>query len=133
LDSKSKLNPDEWGPLGKEEGKVIIRDNELLQGCLDKSQFGNVEFGLIHSVYEVYGSQRAGELLTALARIFTSYLQFHGFTCGIDDLVLRPETNKQRRTTIEEFHKKGVEKVAEFCGVPNYKAQDINYSNRIVY
>jgi len=30
LDSKSRLPAKEWGPLGKEEGEVIIRDNELL-------------------------------------------------------------------------------------------------------
>lgn len=30
LDGKARLNPKEWGPLGKEEGEVIIRDNEHL-------------------------------------------------------------------------------------------------------
>lgn len=30
LDSKSRLNAKEWGPLGVEEGEVIIRDNEHL-------------------------------------------------------------------------------------------------------
>ena len=30
IDSKSKLAAKEWGPIGKEEGEVIIRDNELL-------------------------------------------------------------------------------------------------------
>lgn len=74
LDSKSKLNSDEWGPLGKEEGEIKVRDSELLQGTLDKSQFGSVDYGLVHAVYEVYGSEKAGELLTALARIFTHYL-----------------------------------------------------------
>lgn len=106
------MSASEWGPIGKEEGKVIFRDNELLQGTLDKSQFGATEFGLVHSVYEVYGSKKAGELLTALARIFTAYLQSHGFTCGIDDLVLKPETNKQRRQLIEDFHRKGVSAAA---------------------
>lgn len=37
LDSKSRLNAKEWGPLGAEEGEVIIRDNEHLQGTLDKN------------------------------------------------------------------------------------------------
>jgi len=37
LDSKSKLPAKEWGSIGKEEGDVIIRDNELLQGTLDKA------------------------------------------------------------------------------------------------
>jgi DNA-directed RNA polymerase I subunit RPA1 len=53
---------------------VVIRDNELLQGTLDKNQYGASEFGMVHSFYEIYGSEKAGELLTALARIFTAFL-----------------------------------------------------------
>lgn len=30
LEGKSRLKASEWGPLGKEEGEVIIRDNEHL-------------------------------------------------------------------------------------------------------
>ena len=37
LDSKAKLSPKEWGSIGPEEGDVIIRDNELLQGTIDKN------------------------------------------------------------------------------------------------
>ena len=37
LESKAKLAAKEWGPIGKEEGEVVIRDNELLQGTLDKN------------------------------------------------------------------------------------------------
>jgi DNA-directed RNA polymerase I subunit RPA1 len=132
LDAKSKLPAKEWGPIGVEEGDVIIRDNELLQGTLDKNQFGASEFGMVHAFYEVYGSEKAGELLTSLARIFTVFLQTRGFTCGLDDLVLTPEYNKQRRMLIEESHKEGVETAADFVGLKNYKAKALNYSNRIV-
>lgn len=74
LDSKSKLSAKEWGPIGLEEGDIIFRDNELLQGTLDKNQYGASEFGLMHSFYEIYGSEKAGELLTSLARIFVAFL-----------------------------------------------------------
>lgn len=37
LDSKSKLSAKEWGSIGLEEGDVVFRDNELLQGTLDKN------------------------------------------------------------------------------------------------
>ncbi len=74
LDAKTKLSAKEWGPFGAEEGDVIIRDNELLQGTLDKNQYGASEFGMVHSVYEIYGSEKAGELLTSLARIFMAFL-----------------------------------------------------------
>ena len=133
LDSKSKLSAKEWGPIGQEEGDIIIRDNELLQGTLDKNQYGASEFGMVHSVYEIYGSEKAGELLTALARIFTAFLQMHGFTCGLDDLVLTPEFNKKRRMIIEESHQSGMQAAAKFSGLDNYNAEPLNYSNRIVF
>lgn len=71
---KSKLAAKEWGKLGKEEGDVLIRDNEHLRGTLDKNAFGASDYGLVHAFYEVYGSEKAGELLTALARVFTVFL-----------------------------------------------------------
>lgn len=71
---KSKLSAKEWGSLGKEEGEVLIKDNELLKGTLDKNAFGASEYGLVHAFYEVYGSEKAGELLTSLARVFTVFL-----------------------------------------------------------
>jgi DNA-directed RNA polymerase I subunit RPA1 len=52
---------------------------------------------LVHATYEVYGSEKAGELLTSLARVFTLFLQTYGFTCGIDDLVVKKEANQNRR------------------------------------
>jgi len=130
---KSKLSAKEWGQIGKEEGDVLFRDNEHLRGCLDKSAFGASEFGLVHSFYEVYGSEKAGELLTSLARVFAVFLQTHGFTCGLDDLMITPEFNKQRRLAIEDGHLQGVNAAAEFCGLKNYKQEPINFSNRVVF
>ena len=117
LDGKARLNPKEWGPLGKEEGEVIIRDNEHLQGTLDKNAFGSSDQGMVHAFYELYGSQKAGDLLTALARIFAVMLQTQGLTVGLDDLVLRPEFNKQRRMAIEKNHREGVISAAKFAGL----------------
>lgn len=57
----------------------------------------------------------------------------HGFTCGLEDLVITPEFNKQRRMIIENAHKEGIEAAAKFCGIKNYQAKEFNYSNRIVY
>lgn len=37
LESRSRLQAKEWGPLGPEEQDVVIRDNEHLQGALDKN------------------------------------------------------------------------------------------------
>jgi len=88
---------------------------------------------MVHSVYEIFGSEKAGELLTSLARIFMAFLQLHGFTCGLDDLVLSPEFNKKRRMIIEESHQSGMEAAAKFSGLEGYKPEPMNYSNRIVF
>lgn len=93
MTGKSRLPGSSWGmgrgsTKGCEEDQVIIQEGELVQGVLDKKQFGDASFGLVHSVFELYGPTVAGKLLTVFGRLFTRFLQSHGFTCGIDDLLL---------------------------------------------
>ncbi|KAM3279841.1 hypothetical protein ACQJBY_046924 [Aegilops geniculata] len=94
-----------------EELVLYIRHNELLKGMIDKNQFGN--HGIVHTVHELYGADTAGRLLSIFSRLFTLFLQFHGFTCGIDDLLLSQESNNERMDFLskseehsEEAHKK---------------------------
>jgi hypothetical protein len=35
--------------------------------------------------------------MTCLTKLFLNYMQMHGFTCGLDDLLLKKKTNKMRR------------------------------------
>ena len=96
LNAKAKVPGALWGE-GSGEGKVIFMDGELLCGILDKSAFGASEYGLVHSVYEVYGAKIAGKLLGILSRLFTKFLQHRAFTCRMDDLALTSEGNARRR------------------------------------
>ncbi|XP_051116199.1 DNA-directed RNA polymerase I subunit 1 [Andrographis paniculata] len=81
------------------EHSLLIWKNELLRGVIDKAQFG--KFGLVHTVQELYGSYSAGIFLSALSRLFTIFLQFHGFTCGLDDLIILPNYDAQRKEKLE--------------------------------
>ncbi|MCD9640206.1 hypothetical protein HAX54_025388 [Datura stramonium] len=81
------------------ENKFLIWKNELVRGVIDKAQFG--KFGLVHTIQELYGSNKAGILLSALSRLFTIFLQLHGFTCGIDDLVILPHYDVRRKEELE--------------------------------
>ncbi|KAK4485402.1 hypothetical protein RD792_008041 [Penstemon davidsonii] len=81
------------------EHKLLIWRNELVRGVIDKAQFG--KFGLVHTVQELYGSNSAGILLSALSRIFTIFLQIHGFTCGLDDLIISPHYDVRRKEKLE--------------------------------
>ena len=81
-----------WG--SEEEGELIVRQNYICTGVVDKNAFG--KFGLIHAVAELHGKQIAGKLLSVLSRLLTLFLQQHGFTCGMDDLVLVAESEELR-------------------------------------
>lgn len=118
--SKAKISPQEWG-RGKGRGQmpkdtimtesevcchgyykstgsdgggmwqVVFRGGQLLCGVLDKSQFGASQFGFVHSCQELYGGGVANQLLSALGCLFTTFLQLHGFTLGVEDILVTPE------------------------------------------
>ena len=71
-------------------------DNEFLKGIIDKNQIGsNSDYGLLHSFTELYGEATTGKLMTCLNKLFLNYMQMHGFTCGLDDLILKKKMNKE--------------------------------------
>ena len=118
LSSKAKISSQEWG-RGKRCGQfprdtimtesevqphsqclterqvvwlqVVFREGQLLCGVLDKTQLGASQFGFVHSCQELYGGGVANQLLSALGRLFTTFLQLHGFTLGVEDILVRPE------------------------------------------
>ncbi|KAF4318105.1 hypothetical protein BBO99_00001037 [Phytophthora kernoviae] len=116
LDSKAKIKGDLYGSENAEH-IVIFRDGELLQGVLDKSQFGASMYGMVHGCYEVYGARIAADLLSALGRLFTCYLQFVGHTCAMEDLTLNTPAEKRRRKLVEDSEVMGEEAYAEFAGL----------------
>lgn len=130
LDSATKVPADMWGTKS-EEGSVIIRDNELLTGVLDKSQFGATEYGLVHSCYELYGPTFAGKLLSTLSRLFTIYLQSVGFTCGMDDMLLQAGAEKRRDESLKFAKEKvGIAVAAAFTGNEESNVKGINNKMR---
>ncbi|XP_047337717.1 DNA-directed RNA polymerase I subunit 1-like isoform X2 [Impatiens glandulifera] len=84
----------------KGEHVLLIWKNQLVRGVIDKAQFG--KYGLVHTVQELYGSNIAGSLLSAFSRLFTVFLQFHGFTCGLDDLMILPKADGERNKFLED-------------------------------
>ncbi|XP_015686989.1 DNA-directed RNA polymerase I subunit RPA1 [Protobothrops mucrosquamatus] len=94
------------------ESQVLIRNGELLCGVLDKAQYGSSAYGLVHCCHEVYGGETSGKLLTALARIFTAYLQFYrGFTMGVEDILVKYKADQKRCSVIKESTNCGIKAV----------------------
>lgn len=106
-----------WGKDASEEGEVLVMDGELLTGVLDKAQFGASAYGLVHSIYELYGPDAAGKILSIFGRLFTKFVQSHGFTCRMDDLRLTEEGDKWRRDLLNDGQALGREAHLEYLGL----------------
>ncbi len=116
LTAKGKVGVRLWKGH-EEEAVVIIVDGWMLTGVLDKAQIGDASYGLVHAVYELYGPEASGDLLTALSRMLTRYLQHIGFTCRMDDILVTDEANARRRALIDGAKSTGRQVVAEYADV----------------
>ncbi|KAF4619599.1 hypothetical protein D9613_005174 [Agrocybe pediades] len=112
LDAKTKVPGHLWGSDSIED-KVVFMDGELLCGVLDKAAFGASDYGLVHSVYELYGADIAGKLLGVLSRLFTKFLQHRAFTCRMDDLMLTPSGDAKRVDLLQKNKNLGPEGAIE--------------------
>ncbi|CAJ0960345.1 unnamed protein product, partial [Mesorhabditis belari] len=83
------------------ESEVIFRQGELLCGVLDKNHFGASEFGLTHCFFDLYGHRTGIKILSCFSRLFTTYLQYHGFTLGVADILCLPNADKRRKKAIK--------------------------------
>lgn len=61
----------------------------------------------------MYGEKTAGRLMTCLNKLFLNYMQINGFTCGLDDLILKKKGDKLRKEHLDEVHEKTVEEVCK--------------------
>jgi DNA-directed RNA polymerase I subunit RPA1 len=117
LKSKNKVSAKYWGWSASEEDTVIFMDGELLTGVLDQSQVGAKAFGLVHSCYELYSANIAGQFLSILGRLFTAYVQKRGFSCRMDDLHLTSEGDEERRLLMENNTNIGTRTAFEYVGM----------------
>eukprot|EP00466_Bigelowiella_natans_P011459 jgi/Bigna1/78367/fgenesh1_pg.54_\ len=117
MDGKPKLPNDIWGKGNPEENVVRIRCGDLLTGVLDKAAFGNSKKGLVDNINALFGGKTANLVLSLLGRLFTKYIQTHGFTCGLDDLLLTSEADQRREKALLKGQRLGIQKSAEFVGL----------------
>ncbi len=112
--AKTRVPASRWEGAAEEEARVYVMDSVLVTGVLDKSQFGATKFGLVHSCYELYGPTMAGKLLTCLGRLFTRYVQHIGFSCRMDDLLLTPEGDADRRRLLQASYTEGYKVACDY-------------------
>ncbi|XP_058828813.1 DNA-directed RNA polymerase I subunit RPA1 isoform X2 [Topomyia yanbarensis] len=100
------------------ETEVFIRNGELLVGILDKNHFGATPYGLIHCMYELYGGNCSTLLLSSLSRLFTYYLQWEGFTLGVQDILVQKQADKKRAKIIKNCRTVGHATAASALDLP---------------
>lgn len=127
-EGRSKVQDKQWGKGGKYtcgdvmnmgEQEILILDNYMIKGTLDKSSIGATSYSMIHAIYEVYGPVVSAAALSSLARLFMLYYQYAGFTCGMDDLILNKEADEKRSKIIENSLEKGILGTADFVEIQN--------------
>ncbi|ODV63115.1 DNA-directed RNA polymerase I core subunit RPA190, partial [Ascoidea rubescens DSM 1968] len=101
LTSENKIKNEYWGN-GSKENTVLFKDGELLCGILDKSQYGATKYGIIHALHEIYGPDVSSNCLSVFSKLFTTFNQENGLTCGMDDLRLTPEGDEWRKDILKE-------------------------------
>uniref|UniRef100_A0A1I7XEJ0 DNA-directed RNA polymerase n=1 Tax=Heterorhabditis bacteriophora TaxID=37862 RepID=A0A1I7XEJ0_HETBA len=106
------------------ESEVVFRQGELLVGVLDKQHYGATQYGLGHCCFELYGHKIGIKILSCFSRLFTTYLQFHGFTLGVADILVRDDANKERRKAIKESRVIGEQVVRTAFGLDENAAPD---------
>lgn len=75
---------------------VLIREGEHLIGSLDKNSVASqVPSTMLHDYVKRYGNEEGRRLLDGLYRAFIWYLDWYGFTMGIDSLDVPDEALKE--------------------------------------
>ncbi|KAA1095846.1 hypothetical protein PGTUg99_033719 [Puccinia graminis f. sp. tritici] len=135
LFSSSKVRGKSWGTQHTGEEHVTFMDGDLIQGVIDKSQIGASPYGLVHSVYDLYGADIAGKLLGILSRLFTKFLQHRAFTCRMDDLQLTKRGDEMRSKLISETSQRGIRATLSTIGLSEKEAKTphgmIDLENRL--
>ncbi|KAI0205803.1 hypothetical protein F4808DRAFT_245148 [Astrocystis sublimbata] len=113
MTGKPSIKKGSWGAKFSEEDEVLFNEGEFLTGILDKSQLGPSAGGFIHSIHETWGPEAAARLLSCMGRLLTRFLNMRAFTCGMDDLLLTPEGEKNRKEVLRGATHIGLEASAK--------------------
>ena len=87
----------------KKKGKDIIfqiKNGELLEGMLDKSQLSTSKNSIIHYVWDKYGPTPTQKFIDDTQRLILNYLLDKGLTVGLKDCIVPIELVKQLREII---------------------------------
>ena len=130
-------------PAGEEINTVkqqLVKDNSRInivkivngmikQGTFDKNMFSKTSKGLIHTICNDMGNERAHDFINDLQKIVSYILLVEGFSVGISDMIADTATNEKIKQVIQE-RKHDIETVMQevhmdiFEGFPGQSKSD---------
>ncbi|CAD2106122.1 DNA-directed RNA polymerase II subunit RPB1, putative [Plasmodium vinckei] len=69
------------------DGKVIIKNNELLSGIICKRVVGSSSGSLIHILWHEMGPDKTKDFISALQKVTNNWLEYVGFTVSCSDII----------------------------------------------
>eukprot|EP01052_Picozoa_sp_SAG31_P047035 SAG31_NODE_9241_length_1309_cov_1.495041_1_plen_319_part_10 len=90
------------GVMSPSDTKVIIRNGEVLAGCVDKNVVGAKAGGLIHIIWKELGPPAANDFISGIQVMVNFWLLHQGFTVGIGDTVADDRTKVDIERTISD-------------------------------
>ena len=84
-----------------EKNIVEIIQGTVIQGTFDKALFTKTSKGLIHTIYNDLGPERAKDFINDLQKIVSYLLLIEGFSVGISDMLADEETNEKMKEIID--------------------------------
>ncbi|CAL6053543.1 DNA-directed_RNA polymerase subunit [Hexamita inflata] len=122
MKGSTQLHPSTWGAMASTESKLVIMNNELLTGMVDKKHIGAQPNSLTHCINELIGGEAAGTFITAYGRLTAYFLQRKGFTCSLEDMVLNEKAEMARKDLYTNMNQRFEKLTEQFLDV-----EGINY------
>jgi len=88
-----------------EKNIVKIKNGNIEQGTFDKNIFTKTSMGLIHTICNDLGTERAKDFIDDLQKIVVYFILNEGFSVGISDMLPDKETIDQMKEIIDKNKK----------------------------
>ena len=86
----------------EEKNIVKILDGMIQQGTFDKNLFTKTSVGLIHTINNDLGRERAKDLIDDLQKIVTYFILNEGFSIGVRDMIADSDTKQKMKEVIDK-------------------------------
>jgi DNA-directed RNA polymerase II subunit RPB1 len=79
-------------PLMNFDGKIKLKNGELVKGLLNKGAFNTPSEGVLHTIFSDFGHETCGRFINEVQSIVGKFNMYTGFSTGASDLVSNIET-----------------------------------------